>query len=153
MKRVIALCLILLIITVTSAWSENIVLTDSNPDTTITTGTTATVYGTAGANHVTIESGANAKLVNFSGINTITIEADSSNFTVSRSGATVTFEGNDGTVVQMPVTATTQTIIFNDVTKQLFIKSQQVILGSQVIFTTPVAVSSPKCSEHPFHLP
>lgn len=88
MKRVIiALCLIVLAsFTVTSAWAENIVLTDANPDITIRTGMTAAVYGTAGANHVTIESGANAKLINFPGSNTITIEADSSLFMVFRSG-------------------------------------------------------------------
>lgn len=97
MKKVTALCLVLLASFIVNAQianaQQNIVLTDANPDTTITTGTTATVYGTAEANHVTIESGANVRLVNFPGSNTITIKTDSSNFTVSRSGATVTFQG------------------------------------------------------------
>ncbi len=46
MKKIIALCLILLAgFTVTLTFAANIVLTNANPDTTITTGSTATVYG------------------------------------------------------------------------------------------------------------
>ncbi|MBF0231350.1 MAG: hypothetical protein HQK63_17450, partial [Desulfamplus sp.] len=84
--------------------------------------------------------------------NIITIQAYSSSFTVYRSGATVTFQGNDGTVVKIPSTTSVQTIIFNDVTKPFVIQAQQVLLGRQVISTTSVAILSDECSEHPFKL-
>ncbi|MBF0230175.1 MAG: hypothetical protein HQK63_11415 [Desulfamplus sp.] len=115
---------------------QNIILTDANPDTIITTGTTATVYGTSGANHVTIESGANVKLVNFPGSNTITIKSDSNNFTVSRSGAMVTFQGADGTYLKMPATIKEQIVIFNDTSFILFINDKKVKLNGTDITTT-----------------
>jgi len=77
-----------------------IVLSETTPDTIISAGATAKVYGTSGVNRVTIESGAKAELINFPGSNAIIIQADSSLFTVSRSGGTVTFEGSDGTVLK-----------------------------------------------------
>ncbi|MGD9731741.1 MAG: DUF1566 domain-containing protein [Desulfamplus sp.] len=151
---IIAVCLIVLAgfalnAQIANAEQTTIVLTDANPDFTITTGTTATVYGTAGANHVTIESGADVRLVNFPGSNTITIKADSSNFTVSRSGAAVTFQGADsqesgagGTVIKIPATRTAQTIIFNDTTSMLVIENGKVMLNSTEITTTAVQLGN-----------
>lgn len=151
---IIAVCLIVLAgfalnAQIVNAEQTTIVLTDANPDFTITTGTTATVYGTAGANHVTIEIGADVRLVNFPGSNTITINADSSNFTVSRSGAAVTFQGADGqesgaggTVIKIPATRTAQTIIFNDTTSMLVIDNGKVMLNSTEITTTAVQLGN-----------
>ena len=71
--------------------------------------------------------------MNFSGNNTITIEAESGLFTVSRSGASVTFDGTDGTILVMPATLTPQSIIFSDVNLDLVIVDGVVKLGAQVI--------------------
>lgn len=127
---------------VTQVQAENIVLTDTNPDTTITAGTVATVYGSSGANHVTIESGANVRLINFPGSNTITIKADSNLFTVSRSGATVRFQGSDDTVLEMPTTAAAQTIVFDDGSQILMVESGKVMFGDHEVDTTPAAITT-----------
>lgn len=123
----------------------NIVLTDINPDTTITAGSTATVYGSSRANHVAIESGAKATLINFLGNNIITLQSDSSLFTVSRSGAMVKFEGSDGTVLEIPATKTSQTIVFSNCSSGLAINSGSVKLGEQVVSSASYGISS--CSE------
>ncbi|SLM29950.1 hypothetical protein MTBBW1_2030040 [Desulfamplus magnetovallimortis] len=120
--------------------SSDIVLTNTSPDTTITQGQSIKVYGTSGSNHISLESGAEAQLLNFPGNNRITFGADSTAFTVSRSGATVIFEGNDGTYLKMPATRTEQTIEFSDSTLVLRIAYDQVMLGWQVIRTTPSAI-------------
>ncbi|MBF0203932.1 MAG: serine protease [Desulfamplus sp.] len=110
-----------------------VVLTDSTP-TTIYSGSDIIVYGCQGINNLTVQSGAHAKLINFPGNNNITIQADSSLFSVSRSGATVTFQDNvNGTKVVMPATNTTQLIIFDDLTRNLVIKEGKVFLGNQII--------------------
>lgn len=91
---------------ITAEIDQNIlVLTDAAPDATVTAGSTARVYGTGGTNNITLESDANGELINFSGNNTVTVLSDSTLFTVSRSGAAVTFEGTVGSVLKMPVTA------------------------------------------------
>jgi len=115
------------------ATQNNIVLTDTSPSATITAGSDQKVYGTNGVNSITLESGAKAELINFTGNNTIIIQADSSIFTVSRSGAYVTFEGSDGTVLTMPATTTAQSIIFNDMSTALVIENDQILLGAQNI--------------------
>ncbi len=97
------------------------------------------VYGCRGVNNLVVESGANAKLINFPGSNVITIESDSSTFTISRSGATVTLQGDDGTSLIMPATGTVQRIIFQnefqDEAFDLIIDSGAVKLGSQTVYT------------------
>jgi len=118
----------------------NVILTDTSPNATITTGSDAQIYGTTGANHITIESGAQVQLFNVPGNNTITIQADSSLFTVYRSGATVVFEGTDGTVLKIPATTISQSIIFDDGSKPLIIDSGRVLLDDQVIDSTPAAI-------------
>ena len=88
-----------------------------------------------------IEAGGKAKLMNTPGNNIITIEADSSIFTVSRSGAYVTFEGTDGTVLKIPATLESQTIVFNDGSWSLIIDSGKVMLGDQEISLTSSAIN------------
>lgn len=121
---------------------KNLVLTNTSPDATISAGSNTGVYGTSGANSITLESGAQAELLNFPGSNTITIEADSSIFTISRSGATVTFEGTDGTVLKMPATTISQSIVFDNGSLDLVINGGAVLLGEQEIGTTAVAVAT-----------
>jgi len=110
-----------------------VVLTDSTP-TTIYSGSDLTVYGCSFVNNLIIQSGASVKLINFTGINIVTIQASSSLFSISRSGATVTFKDdiNDTTVV-MPATATVQLIAFDDLTTTLEIEEAKVMLGTQVV--------------------
>ncbi|MBF0205160.1 MAG: hypothetical protein HQK67_12865 [Desulfamplus sp.] len=144
---IITIALFTLICFKTDAQQDNIILTSTSPDTTISAGSCAAVYGTAQANHVTIESGANVRLINFPGRNTITIKSDQSLFTVYRSGAAVIFEGTDGTYLKIPATQTVQSIIFDnsdaansegesDIDKlelSLIITSGKVMIGEQTI--------------------
>ncbi len=119
---------------------ETIILDDQQP--VITSGSYYHVYGNSNNNVLTLDSGASVKLLNFPGNNAIHIESDSSFFTVSRSGATVTFEGSDGTLLKMPATADIQIITFNDnVSLELVIKNNQVMMGNQVIDTTPAIIT------------
>jgi hypothetical protein len=114
---------------------EYVVLTQNNPNATVSSGESVTIYGTSDANQVTVESGADVELVNFPGSNTVSIESNSEGFTVSRSGSVVTFEGEDGTVVKIPATETSQTISFTDCSRTLAIASDQVMLSDQVVST------------------
>ena len=68
------------------------VLTDSSEHI-IFSNTVDKVYGCEGQNNLTIQSGAVGNLINFPGQNVIHFESDSDIFTVSRSGATVKFQG------------------------------------------------------------
>ena len=111
---------------------QYLVLSDDTPIT-LTSGSFNYVYGCHGANNISIESGTIASLIHFPGSNTITVQSNSSLFIVSRSGATVTFEGFDGTILVIPVTVTAQSIVFNDKNFELKIDSGAVMLGSQIV--------------------
>ena len=125
-----------------------LVLTDILPDATITAESAVRVYGTASSNQITLESGAEAELINFPGSNAIIIQSDSSLFTVSRSGATVTFEGSDGTVLKIPATTSVQSIAFTDQTLMLSIYNNKVMLDDQEINLIPVAISTTYYSDN-----
>lgn len=99
------------------------------------------VYGNTRDNVLTIGSGASVELINFPGSNTITIQSDLHLFTVRRSGSVVILEGTDGTVVRIPATATSQSIVFNDGSLTLIISSGQVVLGEQVVVIEPILVN------------
>lgn len=118
---------------------QYLTLTDSSP-TILISGSVAHVYGCGGENNIIMEKGAGAKLINFPGSNTITIQSDASIFTIYRSGATVTFEGTDGTVLIMPATTTAQLIIFNDKHLNLKLDSSSVMLDNQKIGTERVMI-------------
>jgi len=111
------------------------ILTERTPDCTAASGSVTHIFGTSFTNHLTIEQGAWAKLINFAGSNVITIESDSTLFTASRSGATVTLKGSDGTMLVIPATKSCQTIIFttDNRTMALFIGSDGVMLGDEKI--------------------
>lgn len=117
------------------------VLTDTSPNLTINAGTDALVYGTESSNQITLESSAEATLINFPGSNTITIQSNSGLFTVSCSGAYVTFEGTDNTVLKIPATTASQTIVFDDATTSLIIDSGQIMLGGQTVGLTPAEIT------------
>ncbi|MCP4118679.1 MAG: formylglycine-generating enzyme family protein [Desulfobacteraceae bacterium] len=119
---------------------ETKILTETSPDITIPAGVTTTVYGTFDANNVTIESGANANLLNLPGNNTITVESYSNLFTVFRSGSKVIFLGSDKTVLEMPVTASIQSICFNDIRMELVINNSKVMLGAQEVMSDAAAI-------------
>jgi hypothetical protein len=124
-----------------SSTQDVVVLTEASPDATINRGSNARVYGTAGINHITLKSGGTAELFNFLGRNTITVEADSTLFTVFSSGAYVTFEGPDNTVLKIPATTTPQSIVFKNGAYSLIIDSNSVKLGDQEIDLTPASIS------------
>ncbi|MCP4116557.1 MAG: hypothetical protein GY737_14320 [Desulfobacteraceae bacterium] len=114
-------------------------LTDSSPIT-LRSKSATHVYGCQGANNIIMEKGAGAKLINFPGSNTITIQSDTTLFSVYRSGATVTFQGTDGTLLIMPATTTPQSIIFNDKSLDLKIDSGSVMLDNQVVGRTSAMI-------------
>ncbi|SLM29577.1 conserved hypothetical protein [Desulfamplus magnetovallimortis] len=81
--------------------------------------------------------------MNFPGANTITIEAPSTIFTVFRSGATVTFEGTDGTLISLPATTDQQSVSFSDMPPVcLVIDAGEVMLGDQRLETTPALIDT-----------
>jgi RNase P/RNase MRP subunit p29 len=88
-------------------------LTNISPNLTITGDSDVRVYGTSSSNQIVLASGTKAELLNFPGQNAVQIQSSADVFTVSRSGAVVTFEGSDGTVLKIPATGTGQTISFN----------------------------------------
>lgn len=103
------------------------VLADSSP-VTVAPGTVVHIYGSADDNRVIIEKGGAAKLVNMPGNNTVALRSDSSLFFVHRSGAMVTVEGTDGTLLMMPATTTVQTLVFTDQQLTLKIDAGSVML-------------------------
>ncbi|MGD9733567.1 MAG: carboxypeptidase regulatory-like domain-containing protein [Desulfamplus sp.] len=96
-------------------------------------GTATYIYGSNGVNKVTLERGAAAKLINFPGNNEITIQSSYGEFTVSRSGAAVTFEDIYGTILTIPATKTTQKVIFYDKILTFVINNNKVMLGNQEV--------------------
>ncbi|MCP4118592.1 MAG: hypothetical protein GY737_25005 [Desulfobacteraceae bacterium] len=98
------------------------------------------IYGCMGENTIILQLGADAKLMNVLGSNTITIESRSDLFSVSRSGATVIFQGPNGTNLSIPATTTAQSIVFNDKELDLMINSGNVKLGNQAINTTSSSI-------------
>lgn len=118
---------------VSAAFAQSIVvLTDTSPQTHITEGS-AKIYGSPAENTVTLEKGAQAELMNFPGSNTVIIRSDSELFNVVRFGASVLFEGVDGTVLKIPATKDVQTISFEDVDYELSIRDSRVMLGDQEV--------------------
>lgn len=120
---------------------ENVVLTDSSPSLSISSGATVKVYGSSGVNTINISSGAKAECINFVGANVVNLVDDSaSDFTVRRSGAMVYFESSaKGTILKIPATKTTQTINFADAKSyELVINNGKVMLNSQEVITAKV---------------
>lgn len=110
-----------------------VVMTKNSPDYTVPAGYTALVYGTSTSNAIVLELGAKAELLHFPGYNSVQILSESNLFSVSRSGAIVTFQGPDGTVLKIPASTTVQNIIFNDRTLTLMIAINQIYLDDQMI--------------------
>lgn len=99
------------------------------------------VYGSAGMNRITVSSGAVGRLIHFPDDNQIFFEADAYQFVVYRSGAYVTFQGEDGTHVQLPATLSKQQLYFDDGHIDLYIDEGQVMLGaSMVVGTMPQSI-------------
>lgn len=100
---------------------------------TLPAGTCTHVYGTSDVNTIVMEANSGVRLFNFTGANTIQIESAFDDFTVSRDGATVTFEGSDGTLLVVAATEDAQSLVFSDQTLEFVIVSGSVMLGDQVI--------------------
>ena len=140
-KSVLSALLMIMLGCVLVNASEYVVLTQDNPNATISSKESVIIYGTSDANQITVESTADVKLVNFPGSNTVSIESDSGGFTVSRSGAVVIFEGEDGTRLKIPASQTVQLINFNDLASlTLKIYDGQVMLDDQVVTTTAASI-------------
>ena len=117
------------------------VLTDSSEHI-LASDTLNIVYGCEGQNNLTVQRTAVGRLIHFPGHNVICFESDSDIFTVSRSGATVEFQGTDGTALTIPATTTAQSIVFNNGTWNLAIVSGRVMLGEMEIDQSPRALST-----------
>jgi hypothetical protein len=136
MKKNFRLSFFLLAVSIVPALCQASVtiLTNSNPNHTIASGSDEKVYGTSASNVITLESGARAELFYFPGQNNIQIQSGLDLFAVSRSGTMVTFQGSDGTFLKMPATSEAQTISFNGgENRVLQIHNNQVMLDDQGI--------------------
>ncbi|SLM27718.1 exported hypothetical protein [Desulfamplus magnetovallimortis] len=139
-KLVFRILLMVSMLSIVNAWGAScfdspdgyLVLTNEVSHT-VDSGTTMVVYGTTGVNNLVIESGARAKLINFPGANVITVRGNSSDFIHSRSGAMVTLQDAETTLLVLPATLVSQTIIFDDQPMELIIDSGTVMLDSQVV--------------------
>ncbi len=119
----------------------HVVLSRISPDCILASGKVSHVYGTSLPNQVIVKNGAGAKLINFPGTNTIILQSPSNLFRVSSSGAAVTFEGSDGTLLKMPATGTPQTISFQDRKLVMVIDSGSITLGNQIITSVEADIS------------
>jgi nitroreductase len=117
------------------------VLTNIFPNCTINANTDARIYGTSASNQISLAGGSKAELLNFPGQNSIQIQSSSDLFSVFRSGAVVTFQSSDGTVLKIPATKDVQTIFFNGEEGMVMqIHNNQVMLDNQIISTTPASI-------------
>ncbi len=122
--------------------NSSAILSDGNNDFTALEGFSSTVYGTQSENSVIVESGSSCRLINFPGNNVITIQSNMNLFTVSRSGAIVTFRGDDDTILIIPATTHSQLIHFDDGIFQMMIDNNLVMLGNQEIDLIPSPIIS-----------
>jgi outer membrane lipoprotein-sorting protein len=77
------------------------ILSNTNPDHTVISGSDEQVYGTSASNQIILESGAKADLINFPGHSSIQIQSSSELFIISRSETVVAFQGSDdGTILK-----------------------------------------------------
>lgn len=120
-------------------FEKTIILTETDPNTTIEPNGMAKIYGTNGGNSITIGSGADVELINFPGENSIVIQSQSS-FTVYRAGSMVILNGLDDTKIIIPATITQQSVIFNGVEKILVIDSGSVMIGNQIVNLDSAAI-------------
>ena len=111
------------------------VLTGSSPNAIVYSGHNVVIYGNFDDNEILIESGAQVKLINFPGNNKITLPLDFGDFSIYRRGATVLFDGIDGTMLSMPSTMEIQTVHFVDQSLRLRIEHGNVMLGTQIVDT------------------
>lgn len=99
------------------------------------------LYGTAAVNQITLKRGAIAELINFPGQNSLQIQSSSDLFTVSRSGAMVTFRGSDETILKIPATTDPQIISFTEEqSRVLQIDNGRVMLDDQEITSIPAVI-------------
>jgi len=112
---------------------EYVLLSGDMPDAAVTAGSSTIIYGTADPNHITVGSGSNVQLFHFPGTNTITLPGMSGQYSSCRSGACVTLQGSDGTMVRLPATTYVQTIEFEDGHFELVIIGNQVMLADMEI--------------------
>ena len=114
------------------------VLTPQFNELSILNGQNVKVFGCNAVCTLNVRSGGNVHCFNFINSNEINIEEESTRFTVHRSGAMVTLENDDiGTFIKIPATLTSQNIFFENSPRILVISSGNVMLGSQVVTTTP----------------
>lgn len=111
------------------------ILTDSMSDGIVYSGNEVTIYGNGQDNGVEIENGARVALIHFPGNNSVTLPLVVDAFSIYRSGATVFFDGDDGTTLSMPSTLENQTLHFIDRTLLLRIESGNVMLGENSLET------------------
>ncbi|MBF0411324.1 MAG: hypothetical protein HQK70_01265 [Desulfamplus sp.] len=110
-----------------------LVLTNSSPAFTIPYGAYTQVFGSSGINTLSIEKGAKADCENFAGANVLNIAEAFTAFNVSRKSATVYFEGQNGTYIEIPATTTFQALNFQDNSYKLAIVDSQIMLIKMII--------------------
>ncbi|MCM8732009.1 beta strand repeat-containing protein [Hephaestia sp. GCM10023244] len=104
---------------------------------------TVSVFGTSGHEDLTIFAGAKVTLLSgFElGGDTIRFSGNADDYNVVRDGSTVVFTDAAGTSVRLPVSLTGSTeVVFADGTFDVGLDGGQVVIGDQVITTTPAPV-------------
>jgi hypothetical protein len=98
-------------------------------------GSLVEIFGSSGIDSLAFSEGARASLDGSfnAGNDQLFIQGDSTEFQVSRSGASVTLLGSDGSELSIPAGATGQQIVFGNGALDLGISGGRVMIGSQTV--------------------
>lgn len=122
------------------------ILLTTTPQYTVNTGFSTKLYDAIGNQTVIVQAGASLTMLGAKGSNTIRLSGNKSDWQVFRDGSTAVLVNTDGSRIELPATTELQTLAFNDGNLNLRIDtssgSAAVVLGSQVLGTTAVAVGT-----------
>jgi hypothetical protein len=113
-----------------------LILSEGDPFWTIPGGgSLVEIFGSSGVDSLAFSEGARATLDGSfnAGNDQLYIQGDSTEFQVSRSGASVTLWGSDGSEISIPAGATGQQIVFGNGALDLGISDGQVMIGNQTV--------------------
>jgi len=100
------------------------------------------VFGSSGIDQITLETGAKAELSSFRNGDVLSLQGNTSDFQIYNSGSTVTLQDSSGTHVSVAAGLNPVTVNFSDQSATLLIDpAQGIIIGSQVVTTTPTVVT------------
>jgi uncharacterized repeat protein (TIGR02059 family) len=120
------------------------VLLPNSPDFTVGTGFSDELYDAEGGQTIIVQPGASLVLVGAMGANTIKLSGSTHDWQVYRDGSTAILVNGDGSRVEIPAEATSQSMVFSDASLDLRVAvnggSPAVMLGSQILDTTAAPI-------------